>query len=93
MQMGMTGTIDAPAGMAGSGDAGLSLERVRGMIDAMTKEERATQDILDQPRRRRIAAGAGVAPLDVERFLRQFRQVQGIIEQLSQISNWCEGRD
>jgi signal recognition particle subunit SRP54 len=36
------------------------LTRVQGMIDSMTKEEKRNPDVIDQGRRRRIAAGSGV---------------------------------
>ena len=59
--MGLMG--DAPAGMPGMGDritggedTEPGLRRVRGMIDAMTKQERDSPDLLDSPRCRRIAA-------------------------------------
>jgi len=68
-----------------------SLRRIQGMIDAMTREERGRPDMLDEPRRRRIAAGAGVQPRDVERFLRQFRQVRVLVRQMAELSIWREG--
>jgi signal recognition particle subunit SRP54 len=61
------------------------------MIDAMTRTERDSPDILDNPRCRRIAAGAGVRPQDVERFLGQFQQVRVLMKQMAQMSVWREG--
>src|SRR5262249_26693029 len=72
-------------------DTEQSLRRVQGMIGAMTKEERDSPDILDDPRRRRIAAGAGVRPQDIERFLGQFQRVRVLIRQMAQMSIWREG--
>jgi signal recognition particle subunit SRP54 len=87
---------DVLAGTPGMGDRitgseDTELRRVQGMVDAMTKEERDSPDILDDPRRRRIAAGAGVRPLDVERFLGQFRQVRMLMSQMAQMSIWRGG--
>ena len=89
---------DAPAGMPGMGnritggeDSEPRLRRIRGMLDAMTKQERDSPDILDNPRRRRIAAGAGVRPQDVERFLGQFQQVRVLMEQMAQMNIRREG--
>jgi signal recognition particle GTPase len=89
---------DVLAGRPGTGDritggedTERSLRRVRGMIDAMTKGERDSPDVLDDPRRRRIAAGAGVGPQDVERFLGQFQQVRVLMRQMAQMSVWPEG--
>ena len=67
------------------------LRRIRGMIDAMTREERVSPEVLDKPRCRRIAAGAGVLPQDVERFLGQFQQVRALMKQMAQLSIWREG--
>jgi signal recognition particle subunit SRP54 len=71
-------------------DAVQSLRRIQGIIDAMTKKERGSMDILDHPRCRRIAAGAGVLPQEVEQFLDQFRQVRVLMEQMAQMSIWPE---
>ena len=57
-------------------DPEVALKRIQGMIDSMTKEERADPDIIDMTRRRRIAAGGGVEPHEVKQFLKQFEQVR-----------------
>jgi signal recognition particle subunit SRP54 len=94
--MGLMGEV--PAGLPGmedriTGDEGTepSLRRVQGMIDAMTRKERDSPDLLDDPRCRRIAAGAGVRPQDVERFLGQFKRVRALMRQMAQMSIWREG--
>ena len=43
-------------------DTEQGLRRIRGMIDAMTREERDSPEVLDKPSCRGIAAGAGVLP-------------------------------
>jgi signal recognition particle subunit SRP54 len=65
-----------------------ALKRVQGMIDSMTKKEREDPDIIDTPRRRRIAKGAGVEPHEVNQFLKQFEQVRALMKQMSQMSLW-----
>ena len=94
----MGGTGDVLAGMPGTydwltggEDTEQGLRRVRGMIDAMTKQERDNPDILDDTRRRRIAAGAGLRTQDVERFLGQVQQVRVLIEEMAQMNIWQEG--
>src|SRR5262249_14910836 len=47
-------------------DPEVAFKRIQGMIDAMTKQERRDPDIIDQSRRRRIAAGSGVQPSDIK---------------------------
>ena len=85
---GMPGTYDM---ITGGEDTEQGLRRIRGMIDAMTKQERDSPDILDDPRRRRIAAGTGVRPQDVELFLGQFQQVRVLMKQMAQMNIWREG--
>jgi signal recognition particle subunit SRP54 len=49
------------------------LKRVQGMIHSMTAEERRNPNrTIDQSRRRRIAAGAGVQPNEVNDLVKQF---------------------
>jgi signal recognition particle subunit SRP54 len=72
-------------------DTEQGLRRIQGMIDAMTREERDTPELLDDSRCRRIAAGAGVRPHDVEGFLGQFQQVRALVKQMAQLSIWREG--
>ena len=65
-----------------------ALKRVQGMIDAMTKKEKADPDLIDTPRRRRIARGAGVEPHEVNQFLKQFDQVRVLMKQMASMSMW-----
>ncbi len=49
------------------------MKRLFGIIDSMTPEERRTPTkTIDQSRRRRIAAGAGVEPHEVNELVKQF---------------------
>ena len=65
-----------------------ALQRVQGMIDSMTKAEKADPDIIDTPRRRRIAKGAGVEAHEVNQFLKQFEQVRFLMKQMASMSMW-----
>jgi signal recognition particle subunit SRP54 len=58
------------------------------MIDSMTKEEKRNPDVIDQSRRRRIAAGAGVEPHEVKKFLEQFTRVRSLMRQMATMSIW-----
>ncbi len=91
-QMGMKDLISRMPGMAEmipeGEDPEVALKRVQGMIDSMTKQERANPDIIDTPRRRRIAKGAGVEPHEVNQFLKQFEQVRVLMKQMAQMSLW-----
>jgi signal recognition particle subunit SRP54 len=69
-------------------DPEVALKRVQGMIDSMTAKERKNPDIVDQSRRRRIAAGAGVEPSEIKQFLAQFNQVRTLMRQMARMSIW-----
>src|SRR3954454_24648355 len=91
-KMGMKDMISRMPGMAEmipeGEDPEVALKRVQGMIDAMTKKERADPDMIDTPRRRRIAKGAGVEPHEVNQFLKQFDQVRVLMKQMAEMSLW-----
>src|SRR5580692_8305794 len=60
-------------------EAGISdkqVKRQRAIIGSMTRVERKKPDILQASRKRRIAAGAGVDVAEVNRLLKQHRQMQ-----------------
>src|SRR5580700_7290792 len=52
------------------------IRRQRAIIGSMTRTERKKPDILQASRKRRIAAGAGVEVAEVNRLLKQHRQMQ-----------------
>jgi signal recognition particle subunit SRP54 len=59
--------------MMGDVDPEEDMKRLFGIIDSMTPEERRSPTkIIDQSRRRRIAAGAGVEPHEVNELVKQF---------------------
>ena len=91
-QMGMKDLIDKMPGMSEmipkGEDPERALGRVQGMIDSMTKKEKADPDAIDQSRRKRIAAGAGVEPHEVKQFLVQFDQVRAMMKQMASMSIW-----
>lgn len=89
-KMGMKDLISRMPGMSEmippGEDPEVALKRVQGMIDSMTKKEKADPDLIDQSRRRRIAEGAGVQPHEVKQFLMQFDQVRLLMKQMSEMS-------
>jgi signal recognition particle subunit SRP54 len=67
-------------------DAGVSdkiVRRQRAIISSMTPKERRKPDILQASRKRRIAAGAGVEVAEINRLLKQHRQMQDAFKSLS----------
>lgn len=61
----MLGDLD---GLDAEGD----LKRLQGIIHSMTMDERRKPKTIDQSRRRRIAAGAGVEPSQISELVKQF---------------------
>ena len=59
------------------------INRTEGIINSMTKEERAKPEILKASRKRRIAAGAGVTVQEVNRLLAQFEQAQKMMKMMN----------
>jgi signal recognition particle subunit SRP54 len=54
--------------------------RIEGIINSMTRKERAHPEIIKATRKRRIAAGAGVQVQEVNRLLKQFEQMQQMMK-------------
>lgn len=60
-----------------------AMNRVEGIINSMTPQERAKPEILKASRKRRIAAGAGVTVQEVNRLLSQFEQTRKMMKMVS----------
>jgi signal recognition particle subunit SRP54 len=67
-------------------DADGEVQRIQGIIDSMTPDERRDPHQIDISRRRRIAAGAGVEPADVSSLVKQFDAMAALVKQMSQMS-------
>ncbi|MEP7361594.1 MAG: signal recognition particle protein, partial [Chloroflexota bacterium] len=59
------------------------LKRVEAIIQSMTLAERRAPDLLNGPRKRRVARGSGTSLQDVNRLLKQFTQMKQMMKQLS----------
>jgi signal recognition particle subunit SRP54 len=67
-------------------EAGISdrmIDRQAAIISSMTKAERKKPDILQASRKRRIAAGAGVEVAEINRLLKQHRQMADAFKAMS----------
>ena len=77
---GMGGMKEAMDGM----DPEEDMKRVFGIIDSMTAEERRNPTkVIDQSRRRRIAAGSGVEPHEVNDLVKQFDVMASMMTQMA----------
>jgi len=61
------------------------LLRQEAIISSMTRKERTNIRILNASRRRRIASGAGVTIQDVNRLLKQFKQMAGMMKKVGKL--------
>jgi signal recognition particle subunit SRP54 len=65
-------------------DAEQDMKRLFGIIDSMTPEERRLPGrTIDQPRRRRIAAGAGVEAHEVHELIKQFDGMSSLMKEMA----------
>ncbi|MFA7436601.1 signal recognition particle protein [Castellaniella sp.] len=64
------------------GQAEKQLARTEGILNSMTPLERSKPELIKASRKRRIAAGAGVPVQEVNRLLKQFDQMQGMMKQM-----------
>ncbi len=79
---GMGGALDAIGDMNPDED----MKQVEGMIQSMTPQERENPDLIDISRRRRIAKGSGVDPSDVNRLLKDFNGMSGMMSKMAGMS-------
>ena len=74
--------MSAKAGTADLDRAEKELKRKEGIICSMTPQERRKPELLKATRKRRIAAGAGVQVQEVNRLLKEFEQMQGVMKKM-----------
>jgi len=68
-------------------DAEGDMQRLGGIVDAMTPAERRNPSkLIDQSRRRRIAGGAGVEPHEVNELVKQFDGMAAMMKDMASLS-------
>ena len=78
----LPGVARAKAQMAATRMDERTLARQEAILSAMTPGERRDPRIVHASRKRRIAAGAGVAMQDVNRLLKQFQEMNGMMKKV-----------
>lgn len=82
--MGLIPGMGAAKQMMDGMDAEGDLDRLFGIIDSMTMAERRNPGkVIDQSRRRRIAAGAGVEPHEVNELVKQFDTMAPLMKRMN----------
>ena len=78
----LPGQLGQAARQADPNDVEKQIKRSEAIISSMTIKERRNPDILNASRRRRIAAGSGVEVQDVNRLVKQFRELQKVMKRI-----------
>ena len=74
--------LSAKAGQVDMDKAEKDIRRKEGIIQSMTKLERSKPELIKATRKKRIAAGAGVHVQEVNRLLKEFEQMQGMMKKM-----------
>ena len=61
---------------------GKEVPRMVAIINSMTKKERRNPALLNGSRRKRIAAGSGMTPADVNKLMKQFQQMEKMMSKM-----------
>lgn len=64
-------------------DNSKDIKRIKAMIESMTAKERENPELLNNSRKRRIAQGSGLNPMEVNRFLKQFTNAAKLAKKFS----------
>jgi signal recognition particle subunit SRP54 len=78
----LPGQMAAKAGDMDMDKVERDLRRKEGIVCSMTHKERSKPELIKATRKRRIAAGAGVQVQDVNRLLKEFEQMQGMMKKM-----------
>jgi signal recognition particle subunit SRP54 len=73
-------------------DAEQDLSQIEGIINSMTPRERENPDLIDMSRRRRIADGSGTNPADINKLLKEFSNMSGLMQQMAGMNKWQQMR-
>ncbi len=87
----MKSIVSMIPGLGGIGDAlkdidlenSKEMKHIRAMIMSMTPKERENPDLLNNSRKRRVALGAGLEGVQVNRFIKQFANAQKMAKKFS----------
>src|SRR5690606_26194861 len=75
---GMSGVAQAAAGKVDDG----AFKRMEAIINSMTMKERRNPDLLNGSRKRRVTQGSGTTLQDLNRLLKQHKQMQKVMKKM-----------
>merc|ERR1712107_690218 len=61
----------------------LGFERIEALINSMTKQEREKPEIIGKKRKERISKGSGVDVRELNKLLKQFKELKKMMKQVS----------
>ncbi len=64
-------------------DNSSEINQIKAMVSSMTPKERENPDLLNNMRKRRLAVGAGLDPMSVNRVLKQFKNASKMAKKMS----------
>lgn len=76
----LPGDIGRAARNVPAEDMEKSLKQTEAIISSMTRKERNNPDLLNASRRRRIAAGSGTQVQDVNKLIKQYKEMQKLMK-------------
>lgn len=88
----LPGQLGQAARQADPKEVEKQMKRSEAIISSMTVKERRNPDILNASRRRRIAAGSGVEVQDVNRLVKQYRELQKVMKRIKKTGGRDLGR-
>jgi signal recognition particle subunit SRP54 len=69
--------------LPGDMDPETDMKRIEAIIGSMTKDERTNPNLIDRSRRHRIARGSGSDPADINRLLKDFESMAGMMQKMA----------
>jgi signal recognition particle subunit SRP54 len=88
----LPGQMGQAARQINPNDIEKNFKSTEAIIHSMTIKERRDPDILNASRRRRIAAGSGMDVQDVNRLIKQFREMQKMMKMMQKTGGKGLGR-
>lgn len=66
-------------------------KHIEAIIQSMTKKERQNPDILNGPRKRRIAKGSGTSIQEINKLLKQFEEMKNMMKMMNGMAKGKKG--
>ncbi|MFN0197760.1 MAG: signal recognition particle protein, partial [Planctomycetaceae bacterium] len=78
---GLGSFVDSNPDIDAEGDMG----RIEAILSSMTPKERENPEVIDRSRRHRIARGSGTDPAEVNKMLKEFSNIAGVMQRMANL--------